>query len=48
MNALPLGVEPLNPMYSRIILLRTAVGVAVPFICKQRWFDVQTVRAPKQ
>jgi hypothetical protein len=32
----------------QFILLRTAVGVAVPFTCKQRWFDVQTARAPKQ
>ncbi len=33
---------------TQCILLRTAVGVAVPFTCKQRWFDVQTARAPKQ
>ncbi len=40
--ALQTGIEPdKDPP-------RTAVGVAVPFTCKQRWFDVQTARVTKQ
>ncbi len=42
LNALPTGIEPDKSSP------RTAVGVAVPFTCKQRWFDVQTARGTKQ
>jgi hypothetical protein len=33
---------------TQCVLLRTEVGVAVPFTCKQCWLDVQTARTPKR